>query len=125
VAEKDDLDIIAELIDANCRAYNDEYGLHYDSRCLEHYNKGIARLIEGGRVQHYAPSAGKQKKKAGTATAQYDAEVVEGNPIPRMRSAYVGTGQVTRPTTDPMWAIWQKENEALKAENAALKNKTI
>lgn len=122
MSEQEDLDIISELIDANCRAYNEEFGYHYDSRCLEHYNRGIARLIQGGRVQHHAPPAGKNKIKTGTPSAQYDAEVVEIAEHPRLRSTYISApAQVARPTSDPMWAKWQKENLALKEELAKLK----
>lgn len=118
MAEKDDLDIIESLIDANCRAYNDEFGEHYDSRCLEHYNKAIARLIGGGRVSHHAPSPGKGKVKVGTL----DAEEVDGQLHPRLRSSRIpAANAVARPTTDPMWSKWQEDNLKLRAENARLK----
>ena len=127
MAEKDDLDIIEALVDANCRAHNEEFGFHYDSRCLEHYNAAIGRLIEAGRVNHHGVSA-----KGGAAKPFVDPKLrgpvigeEEGGQVqPRIRSTYVPVEkQVVKPTTDPLWMMWQKENARLRQEVEDLKNK--
>lgn len=127
MAEKEDLDIIQALVDANCRAYNEEFGYHYDSRCLEHYNNGIARLVEAGRIQGHGVS---QRQGAGAstkyrsaklkATTALNAETVPGQTQPRVRGTYAAE-QVQRPTSDPLWQRWQEENARLREENASLK----
>lgn len=129
MAEAEDLDIIEALVDANCRAYNEEFGFHYDSRCLDFYNVAIARLIEAGRVTGHKVSSkvtpeGKTTFKSPKlkATTEIEAEVVDINPNPRIRSTYIPSQQqVTRPIQDPMWMKWQSENAKLKEELAKLK----
>lgn len=43
-----DLELLAQVVDAECRAWREDIGYHYDSRCLDHYSDAIARLGEEG-----------------------------------------------------------------------------
>lgn len=114
----DDLTIIARLIDANCRAHSEAYGFHLDSRCLTHYNEGIVRLAQAGMVD-LMPVIDDE----GQPTATLYEEVVDAPAqAMRVRANYVlPEARVTRPTTDPRWEIWQRENVSLREENARLR----
>lgn len=116
MAEQDDLNIIAALIDANCRAHNEEFGFHLDSRCLKHYNDGIARLAEAGMITLMPIAKGAEPLGLG--------EKVWDQQEPRLRATYVPQALRTdRPTTDPMWALFQKETLRLRQEMALMRER--
>lgn len=114
----DDLTIIERLIDANCRAYNEQYGYHLDSRCLSHYNEGIVRLAQAGRINLIQPT---DAEGAPLATLY---EEVTDSPAQavRVRAGYVSAQvRVTRPTQDPVWNLRAAEIQRLQDENARLR----
>lgn len=45
-----DLELLAMVVDAECRAYRDDIGFHYDSRGLDHYSMAIERLRDLGEL---------------------------------------------------------------------------
>jgi len=98
---KTDLDLLGALVDANCRAHSEALGFHYDSRCLEHYAEALERMVEVGVVS----------KLLGRAR-EFDGRV--------RTTCLPEPEQVTRPTTDPRWQMWQEENRILRERVADL-----
>jgi hypothetical protein len=118
----DDLTIIARLIDANCRAYNEEYGWHLDSRCLSHYNEGIVRLAQAGVVDLKPVKENGQTKMRMTRSGEPEPvlyEEVTDAPAQavRVRASYVPFEKMTdRPTSDPIWKLQMDEMARMRQE---------
>lgn len=108
----DDLTIIARLIDANCRAYSEQYGYHLDSRCLSHYNEGIVRLAQAGIVE-LKPV----QRPDGTEGSLYEDVTDAPAQAVRVRAEYVPFEKmVSRPTSDPIWKLQAEEMARLRFE---------
>jgi hypothetical protein len=101
-------ELLARVIDADCRAYHPDLGYHYDSRCLDHLTDAIEYLAQSGAFDVLDDGEEASGRRIRTG-------VVQGENL-----------MADRPMFDPAWQRAMEENAALRqevdtlrAENAA------
>lgn len=98
-----DLELLARMVDADCRAYHPDLGYHYDSRCLDHLSDAIARLQEVGALDPLDDAMEPQGRRVRTG-------VVKGENL-----------IADRPMFSPQAMRAMEVAQELRDENAALK----